>query len=90
MPDQRHRYRQDLDRLPRPQVAGEVVDRLFDGSTYEWGVEMLHQQLRLQRRGTVVVDPGPLLERDVGHVPVVGVVLHDRDRPLQRLDDGVR
>ena len=77
--DDQHRDAVPPERWPRrPVVHREVVGGPLDAASGQQFPQMLHQQAGLQRVGVVVVDLGPFLEREMGEIQVVGVVLDQR------------
>jgi hypothetical protein len=49
---------------------------------------MLNQELSLQRRRMVIVDPGSFLVRQLRLVAVVGIVLEKGNPTVETLDNG--
>jgi hypothetical protein len=71
-----------------PRVPREVVDRHLDGLPGAQRVHVLHEQVRLERVGMVVVERRPLLEPQVVAVAVVPIVLEHGDLAVaDALDD---
>ena len=72
-------------------MGHEVVHRLVDRLTAEEPLQVLHQEVVIQRVGVVEVHPAPLLQREVVEALVVGVVVHeDRGVQVERIVDPPR
>jgi hypothetical protein len=70
------------------EMGGEVVDGFLDGHPRTQTPQMLNQELSLQRRRMVIVDPGSFLVRQLRLVAVVGVVLEKGNPTVETLDNG--
>ena len=69
------------------RVAREIVDRALDALARAQCLEVLDEQVRLERVRMVVVDVLALLKRDVVVCLVVVIVVDDRDAvPEMRLE----